>query len=224
MSRRPAVFFAVLNIPVRARGSSHTSIALMMEDSGADENFITQALARKLQLGRSPATNSSRTGGQEEYAYFLEVVDARGIGRPIEASRHRLHQEHPPGRGRGRSSPTVPKAAAAAFIRPHGSVDLLIVMKNRELHCKGRFRQGCLTHCKTIFKQQWILTGQSPSRETTPGKGSPERASSIQDCTIPRRFKDAIKKWEHDHHPRNLLRKQKLRCMKDHGFRTTSKN
>ena len=55
----PALF-AVLNIPVRARGTSQTSVALMMEDSGAAKNFIMNALGRKDLLGTSLYTSSRR--------------------------------------------------------------------------------------------------------------------------------------------------------------------
>ena len=31
--------------------------------------------------------------------------------------------------------PSAPRAAVAAFKRPHGEISLMIGMKNRELHC-----------------------------------------------------------------------------------------
>ena len=61
-----------------------------------------------------------------------------------------------------------------------GSVNLLIEMKNRQLHCEGRFSQGSLTLCKTIFEKQWVLTGQSPTLEATPGEGSPEEQTQTR--------------------------------------------
>ena len=161
------------------------------------------------------SANHSRSGGrQRDWSHHgaLGNRSIKSIDRADDmADLHRLF-------------PAAPKAAAAAFIRPHGSVNLLIGMKSRELHCKGRFSQGSLTLCRTIFKQQWVLTGQSPARETTPEEGLPEGANANQDCTVPRRFKDATSKREHNHHPRNHLRGRKSRCKEDHNSYTTSEH
>ena len=62
----------------------------MMEDNGPTENFITHALAEKLDLARTSATvlNTLIAGKckhQDTYKYLLEVVDAQGVSHPVKA-------------------------------------------------------------------------------------------------------------------------------------------
>ena len=75
-----ASLFAVLNVPVKAVGGAHSNVTFMMEDNGSTENFVTHALAKKLNLAQTPATvlNTSIGGErkhQDTYEYLLEVLD-----------------------------------------------------------------------------------------------------------------------------------------------------
>ena len=78
--------------------------------------------------------------------------------------------------------PLAPRAAAAAFRRPHWEVFLMIGMKNRELHCTDGLRHGSLRLYRTRFSPGWVLMGYSPHLEVTPRRSSPKMMGMPQDA------------------------------------------
>ena len=143
LRQNSASFFALLEILIRALGGINTSTTLMLEDNGETENFITHAIAKKLELTKKPTTIFIKViEGEfrqlETFIYYLEVVNVEGVGHQIELIGVNSITEVGCMEGVQKlwnSFPSEPEAAAAAFRRPHIGVSLMIGMRNRELHC-----------------------------------------------------------------------------------------
>merc|ERR1712218_660548 len=73
--------------------------------------------------------------------------------------------------------PSAPPAAAAAFRRPHGVVQLLLGMRDRRLHCTDGLEHGDLRLCRTRFAPGWVLTGVS---STLASLAAPPPARPVQ--------------------------------------------
>ena len=161
--------FSLLEVPVLSPCGAHESTALMLEDPGSTDNFVTHALARRLQLPSTPTSLFIRVLDQQyrerpTMVYFMNVVDMQGTTHRIEAiGMDSLTDVAPAPEVSTLATlfPSAPPAATAAFRRPHGVVQLLLGMRDRRLHCTDGLEYGDLRLCRTRFTPGWVLTGFS---------------------------------------------------------------
>ena len=161
--------FELLQVPVASPCGSHTASALVMIDPGSTDNFITHKLAAQLQLPGTPHTLHIRVLDQEyretpTMAYHLDLVDMAGVVHRVEAlGMHSITdvQAAPETTSLARLFPGAPPAAAAAFSRPHGAVNLMIGMRDRRLHSTDCLEHQNLRLGRTRFTPGWVLTGHS---------------------------------------------------------------
>ena len=100
-----------LQVPIKGGGGAHSSIAFMVEDKRATENFITHTLAKKLNLAPSTSHSNQHINRRSNRAPRHTQIPAQDYGcarvrSSCQGLRHRLHHKHRAGRGRDRSEAT----------------------------------------------------------------------------------------------------------------------
>ena len=175
--------FGLQEVPVASPCGTHTATALMLEDSGSTDNFVTHELAARLSLPSTPTSLFIRVL-DEQYrekptmVYLIDVVDRHGAIHKIEAigmNSITSVAACPEVHSLARLFPEAPPEAAAAFQRPHGVVSLMLGMRDRRLHSTDGLEHQDLRLCRSRFASGWVLTGFSPLLATP----SPDFSSEV---------------------------------------------
>ena len=133
--------------------------ALMMEDPGAMDNFITHTFAQGMNLPSKPLSLKlevlrGRQIIQNKREYSLNLRNMYGARHNMKAvGLERIKEvEHALRVKLLRSIfPEAKEDVAEVFSRPHGKVDMVLGMKSRSLHCREKYDAGNLRLNRSVF-------------------------------------------------------------------------
>jgi len=173
--------FEVAQVPVHSTSTHRSTSALILTDSGSTDSFVTHQLARELHLQGNPISVSIKVvdGQYEEEStmlYQLALEDSAGARHVVEAIGMNSLTEVAPAphvSSLAHLFPEMPPQAAAAFTRPHGRVDVMLGMRDRQLHATAcGLEVGRLRLCRSKFGAGWVLTGFHPLPPSSPSSSS----------------------------------------------------
>ena len=147
----------------KARVSTHQGVvakeSILLEDPGLTHNLITQQLSRDLGQASEQITIKVKVPERQQKihqtkAYRFDLTDAQGTKHEVRAvgmDSKAVVEETREVKDLVNLFPGAVNKAKLAFNRPHGTVNMLIGMATRSLHCKDGLEVGKIWLNKSVF-------------------------------------------------------------------------